>query len=67
MVQANVDFAINVPFTELRKHLATATIGIHTMWNEHFGIGVVEYMVEPGSTLCAHASWLATDPSSFAT
>ena len=22
----------------------SSSIGVHTMWNEHFGIGVVEYM-----------------------
>ena len=24
---------------ELQKELVSATIGLHTMWNEHFGIG----------------------------
>lgn len=39
-----VDFAVNVPFAELKSYLARATAGLHTMWNEHFGIGVVELM-----------------------
>lgn len=38
-VSNNVMFKINIPFEELKKHLAEATIGLHTMWNEHFGIG----------------------------
>jgi len=39
-----VEFAINASFDELRNYLARGLIGIHTMRNEHFGIGVVEYM-----------------------
>lgn len=34
-----VEFHLNVPFDELKSRLAEATVGIHTMWNEHFGIG----------------------------
>ncbi|KRX70147.1 GDP-Man:Man(3)GlcNAc(2)-PP-Dol alpha-1,2-mannosyltransferase, partial [Trichinella sp. T6] len=35
---------VNVSFDELVQLLAGATVGIHTMWNEHFGIGIVEMM-----------------------
>lgn len=38
-VSDDVMFRINIPFEELKRHLAEATIGLHTMWNEHFGIG----------------------------
>jgi alpha-1,2-mannosyltransferase len=48
-VQDQVDVCVNVPFAELRRHLATATIGLHTMRDEHFGIGIVEYMVRAGT------------------
>ena len=34
----NVEFKINVSFAELKDCLAGATVGLHTMWNEHFGI-----------------------------
>ena len=34
----NVDFKINVSFSELKDCLASATVGLHSMWNEHFGI-----------------------------
>ncbi|XP_030056301.1 GDP-Man:Man(3)GlcNAc(2)-PP-Dol alpha-1,2-mannosyltransferase isoform X2 [Microcaecilia unicolor] len=34
----SVEFKINIPFEELKRYLADATIGLHTMWNEHFGI-----------------------------
>ena len=34
-----VNQQINIPFGELSKEMSDATIGLHTMWNEHFGIG----------------------------
>lgn len=38
-VADRVEFKLNIPFEELKKSLVDATIGLHTMWNEHFGIG----------------------------
>ena len=38
-VAQRVDFKVNVTFEELKRELAGASIGLHTMWNEHFGIG----------------------------
>lgn len=35
--------------------LGMARVGLHTMWNEHFGIGVVEYMAA-GLVPVAHKS-----------
>lgn len=37
-VAENVEFCLNVPFSELKQRLAEADVGLHTMWNEHFGI-----------------------------
>ncbi|XP_041055830.1 GDP-Man:Man(3)GlcNAc(2)-PP-Dol alpha-1,2-mannosyltransferase [Carcharodon carcharias] len=54
-VAENVEFKINISFEELKKLLAEATIGLHTMWNEHFGIGVVECMAA-GTVILAHNS-----------
>jgi len=34
-----VEFCLNVPFSTLKERMAQSTVGIHTMWNEHFGIG----------------------------
>lgn len=34
-----VQFRLNINFVELKKSLNEAMIGLHTMWNEHFGIG----------------------------
>ncbi len=39
-VSDNVKFRINVSFEELKGSLQEALIGVHTMWNEHFGIGM---------------------------
>ncbi|OZJ03077.1 hypothetical protein BZG36_04609 [Bifiguratus adelaidae] len=78
----NVIFAINAPFADLVSWLGRAKIGLHTMWNEHFGIGVVEYMAAAMIPV-AHNSggpkldivteynhqktgFLAEDPQSFA-
>ena len=36
-----VDFHLNVSFAMLQEFLGQASCGLHTMWNEHFGIGVV--------------------------
>ncbi|CAH2224968.1 GDP-Man:Man(3) c(2)-PP-Dol alpha-1,2-mannosyltransferase [Pelobates cultripes] len=50
-----VEFKVNIPFEDLKKCLSDATIGLHTMWNEHFGIGVVECMAA-GTIILAHNS-----------
>ncbi|OWZ11192.1 hypothetical protein PHMEG_00015828 [Phytophthora megakarya] len=39
-----VDFVVNASFAELKRHLAKSSIGLHTMYNEHFGISNVEMM-----------------------
>ncbi|XP_076277938.1 ALG11 alpha-1,2-mannosyltransferase isoform X3 [Lasioglossum baleicum] len=51
----NVEFKLNIPYSELMSELQRATIGLHTMWNEHFGISVVECMAA-GLIVVAHAS-----------
>lgn len=43
-LENTVEFKVNVSYQELIQNYQTATIGLHTMWNEHFGIGVVECM-----------------------
>ena len=39
----------------MRALLGGASVGLHTMWNEHFGIGVVE-MMAAGLAVVAHDS-----------
>ncbi|BES87779.1 Glycosyl transferases group 1 [Nesidiocoris tenuis] len=43
-LENNVEFKVNISHEELKKELQTSTIGLHAMYNEHFGIGVVEGM-----------------------
>ena len=38
-VEDNVDFKVNIPFDKLKAEMSESLIGIHSMWNEHFGIG----------------------------
>jgi alpha-1,2-mannosyltransferase len=53
--EGDVEFVLNAPLPALRLHLASALVGLHTMWNEHFGIGVVE-MMAAGVITIAHNS-----------
>eukprot|EP01065_Artemidia_motanka_P035113 TRINITY_DN43024_c0_g1_i1.p1 TRINITY_DN43024_c0_g1~~TRINITY_DN43024_c0_g1_i1.p1 ORF type:complete len:487 (+),score=44.03 TRINITY_DN43024_c0_g1_i1:53-1462(+) len=50
-----VRFCVNLPYEELKALLGKSHVGLHTMWNEHFGIGVVEYMAA-GCIPVAHRS-----------
>jgi len=54
-VADRVELKVNLPFPALRDYLGWATCGLHTMWNEHFGIGVVEFMAA-GVVPIAHNS-----------
>lgn len=54
-IDENVEFKLNIPFSELVSELQRGTIGLHTMWNEHFGISIVECMAA-GLIMVAHAS-----------
>ncbi|XP_055329007.1 GDP-Man:Man(3)GlcNAc(2)-PP-Dol alpha-1,2-mannosyltransferase-like [Paramacrobiotus metropolitanus] len=55
LVKDFVKFHLNASFPELLEICRNGTIGIHTMWNEHFGIGVVEGMAA-GLITVAHDS-----------
>ncbi|KAI4720284.1 UDP-Glycosyltransferase/glycogen phosphorylase [Aureobasidium sp. EXF-10727] len=39
----HVDFVIDAKWSQILDRLRTSWIGVNGMWNEHFGIGVVEY------------------------
>jgi alpha-1,2-mannosyltransferase len=53
----NKDFAFKIDATreEVDEFFHKASMGIHTMWNEHFGIGIVEMMAN-GIIVIAHNS-----------
>lgn len=42
--QSRVSIVVDAPGSELKSWLSRATVGIHTMRDEHFGISVVELM-----------------------
>uniref|UniRef100_A0A2C9K2Q8 GDP-Man:Man(3)GlcNAc(2)-PP-Dol alpha-1,2-mannosyltransferase n=1 Tax=Biomphalaria glabrata TaxID=6526 RepID=A0A2C9K2Q8_BIOGL len=54
-IEQMVEFRLNIPFSELKQLLESSLISIHTMWNEHFGICVVEAMAA-GTVMLAHNS-----------
>lgn len=43
-LENSVEIKANISYDELMENYRMASIGLHTMWNEHFGIGVVECM-----------------------
>jgi alpha-1,2-mannosyltransferase len=42
-VKDSVDFVVNAKWPQILNYLASSAVGVNGMWNEHFGIGVVEY------------------------
>jgi alpha-1,2-mannosyltransferase len=42
-VRDSVDFHLDASWPEILEWLQKASVGANGMWNEHFGIGVVEY------------------------
>ncbi|KAF5024053.1 hypothetical protein F66182_3901 [Fusarium sp. NRRL 66182] len=42
-IKNSVKFHLDAPWTEVLDWLRKASVGVNGMWNEHFGIGVVEY------------------------
>lgn len=51
----DVDFRTNLAMEEVHALLGQATVGLHTMRDEHFGINVVEFMAS-GAVALAHDS-----------
>lgn len=39
----SVQFVVNAKWPQILEYLRTSSVGVNGMWNEHFGIGVVEY------------------------
>ncbi|XP_063230362.1 GDP-Man:Man(3)GlcNAc(2)-PP-Dol alpha-1,2-mannosyltransferase isoform X2 [Bacillus rossius redtenbacheri] len=54
-LENNVQFRVNISHRELRQELQQGLVGLHSMWNEHFGIGIVECMAA-GLIMVAHRS-----------
>ncbi|XP_052749644.1 GDP-Man:Man(3)GlcNAc(2)-PP-Dol alpha-1,2-mannosyltransferase [Galleria mellonella] len=81
-LEDSVQFVVNAPYAQLLRLYQTSTMGLHAMWNEHFGISVVESMAA-GLIMVAHRSggplsdivntmddartgFLATEPDEYA-
>ncbi|KAI0479525.1 glycosyltransferase family 4 protein [Xylariaceae sp. FL0804] len=43
-IKDQVTFQLDAPWSEILEWLQKGYIGVNGMWNEHFGIGVVEYL-----------------------
>ena len=54
-LEDKVEFKLNIPYEELKAVMQNSNIGLHTMINEHFGIGVVECLAA-GLITVAHNS-----------
>ncbi len=52
---ASVRFEVNQPYSVLLRYMQSGAVGLHTMWNEHFGISIVE-MMAAGLVVVAHNS-----------
>lgn len=50
-----LQFHTDCPYEQIKRYLSESTYGINAMWNEHFGIAVVEY-VASGLIPLVHAS-----------
>jgi alpha-1,2-mannosyltransferase len=42
-IKDDVEFVCDASWPQVLGHLGSASVGVNGMWNEHFGIGVVEY------------------------
>ena len=42
-IKDDVEFHLDASWPEILDWLRKASVGVNGMWNEHFGIGVVEY------------------------
>ena len=42
-IKESVEFVVNAKWPQILEYLKTSSVGVNGMWNEHFGIGVVEY------------------------
>lgn len=54
-LEDSVQFLIDASYEQVKRELSRASVGIHTMIDEHFGICIVEYMAA-GAIPVAHAS-----------
>lgn len=54
-IENRVEIIVDAKYETMLEYLAKSEIGINAMWNEHFGIAVVEYLASGAIPVC-HAS-----------
>jgi len=54
-IERKVEFVVNASYPDMLRRLSTASIGLSTMVDEHFGINIVEFMAA-GAIPVTHAS-----------
>ncbi|ODV83622.1 glycosyltransferase family 4 protein [[Candida] arabinofermentans NRRL YB-2248] len=54
-IDNKIIFKLNESYNEIKKMMKISEFGLNTMWNEHFGISIVEYMAN-GMIPIVHAS-----------
>lgn len=54
-ISDRVEFIVDCSYEEIQRKLAEVKFGLNAMWNEHFGIAVVEYL-SSGVIPIVHAS-----------
>eukprot|EP00796_Vickermania_ingenoplastis_P005473 gene5472-3947_t len=60
-IEKQVEFRVNASYEDVQRELATSLVGLHTMRDEHFGIGIVEYMAAGCIVLAHHSGGVALD------
>lgn len=55
LTEKNYTIVVDAPWANVQQILAKSLVGVNCMWNEHFGMGVVEYMAA-GLIPVVHAS-----------
>lgn len=54
-IENRVEIIVDAKYEVMLEYLAKSEIGLNAMWNEHFGIAVVEYLASGAIPVC-HAS-----------
>lgn len=44
LTDEHVTFVLDAPWDNVKQILVSSSVGVNAMWNEHFGMGVVEFM-----------------------
>ena len=51
-----MEFLTNLGFDDLKREMGEGIVGLHTMWNEHFGIGEWSNVVSSLASFASHSA-----------